>query len=392
MIDSRDWRQARSLTVALTLALAMSACDDPSNVGLGLVDDQLNEPLTEQVEPASTTLAVSDVTGGADRLLAGAVEDPVLGRLEATGFVDFGSGSGADADFRAATIDKLLLRFTPDYVYGDTLSDATLGLYASTSAIASTAGFRADTTLALGAPVQTIAFAPKADRVEIELTADYLASVQAAVRSENFVDDYVGLFLGVPPSGAGNAVVGLRLNDLELRAVQGTDTVAFPALRTGIASLIRRTTDAAIPADRLLLQDGTGPGIALRPDLSALSDAVVHGARLTLPVDTSLATQTPTGFARPNLDRLALYAVDSDGTEVLLQQGIRSEDTILFGDAALRTYLQSVALGTRSFDRFEVRFDTFFASLNSINATLLKQGVDDSATLRIALTQTRAGE
>jgi hypothetical protein len=379
-------RTMRRLAVLAACTLALSACDDPSNVGLDLLDDEAAAPTTAQIDLPAEALPLGDVTGEADRFLAGSVDDPVLGTIEATSFVDFGISNAAGESFRANAVDALVLRLRLDYVYGDTTSTATLALYASDEERESTRNFRSDTTLALGDLITTFQVDPTAEEIDVPLPAAYLGAVESALRSEDFADEYNGLFLRQADGADKSAVLGFRFAEAELRAVQAGDSVAFPARRSGVATFLQRTTPATLPAGRALLQDGLGPGLVLRPSLERFASSAIHGVRLEVEVDTTINALTPQGFARPRLERLDLFAIAPSGDELFLGQSVRSDESFEFRSADLRSYLQGVALGTQEYDRFELRFDSFFASLNTINTVLVRQDETDDISLRVAFT------
>ncbi len=110
---------------ALLLLLA-TGCDDPSAVGIGLIDEE-GLPVTVRL-PADSVLTASqkDRTGNTARVLAGRVADPLVGTLSATGYVDFVMSGTALVD---TTIVGVRLELPRDYVYGDTLGSVTLALH-----------------------------------------------------------------------------------------------------------------------------------------------------------------------------------------------------------------------------------------------------------------------
>lgn len=100
-------RQRRHFTLPLVLLvclLPMFGCDDPSNVGQGLLDAQAGETRIIPLSPGEVSAGDrSDLTGGnsasgAVRALVGVVDDPVIGTMRSTGFVDFVPSSQFGSD------------------------------------------------------------------------------------------------------------------------------------------------------------------------------------------------------------------------------------------------------------------------------------------------------
>lgn len=368
----------------LGLLLGLTACEDPSNVGLGLIGGEGGEPVTVTV-PATGVSAqpLKDVTGDVSRVLAGAVDDPLLGGLSSNGYVDFGAALTTDA-FKNGRVSRAVLRLRRNYVYGDTTSRLTYELRRM-PATWNAAGASSDTTLAVGAVITTFQLTAADTLVTVALPAAWVAEHDALLRGTTFIEDFHGFAL-TPVSG--NAVVGFDRSRSELRAFAGTDSARYAVSRT--LSTVRRTKPAALPAGRIALQDGAGPGVALRFDLAqeALRKAALNNVIVRVYADTTLLK--PTGaFARPTLKELHLYGITPEGTALALDVATRdTSGAFTFRSRAnpLRSEIQKVLMGTRTIERFELRIP---ASETSVNPVVLYNAAVEAKAPRTYLTITR---
>ncbi len=77
--------------------LLFTACEDPSNVGLGLVGNDGGEPIVEQLP--FETIEMVDLEGIEDNTgqhLVGQVDVPLMGQISATAYIDFLSNTTLD--------------------------------------------------------------------------------------------------------------------------------------------------------------------------------------------------------------------------------------------------------------------------------------------------------
>ncbi len=297
------------LRYLLPALLLLAACEDPSNVGLGLIGESGGEPDVISVpvqtfEPAP----LRDITGGAillnqsnptPRFLAGVVDDPLVGTTTATGYIDFGSVSGISDEFRAGPVTAVDILLRSDYVYGDTTSTVELEIHD----IPGTWDARApvDTTIATGGVV-TIASVPANQRdVEISMPQSWIDANSEPLRSTSFTTDFQGIAL----SGVGgNAIIGFANQAARLRVVSAGDTVEYVPTRS-----LTTTTVSPLVSEGIIVQDASAAGILVElPDTVAnLGPAGVNGVLLTIPADTLLAqSQRPPSFLRPTLAGLRL--------------------------------------------------------------------------------------
>ena len=319
--------------VIVLAALLLSACEDPSNVGLGLIGESGGEPRALSLPVASfTPRDVADVTGGGvtlgstnptPRVIAGAVSDPLVGDVSAVAHLDFAAVAGISDAFRSGTVTDVELRLTRNYIYGDTTSTLTFEVLDIPADWEERAPV--DTTISLGA-VAAVASVPAADRqVVIPLPQDWIDANSEVLRSVDFTADFDGLALR---STDGNALMGFATSTARLRVVAAGDTVDYVANR---ALTTTTATHAAAVQDRLV-QDGVGVGVtAVMPDTIDPSTTGINGVLVRIPVDTVLtSSQTPAGFVRPVLGALRLIGrtQETDSTftdeffaDALLQDG-----------------------------------------------------------------------
>ncbi|HEX7070778.1 MAG TPA: hypothetical protein VF190_08225 [Rhodothermales bacterium] len=314
----------------LLLALLSGACEDPSNVGLGLIGESGGAP---EVVPFAVqsfdTLHVSDIMGGAilvgsssnttPRFIAGTVDDPLVGPLSAIAHVDFVRGSGISDAFEAGPITAAEIRLTRDYVYGDTTSIVQFELLEIPGDWDARAPV--DTTITLGATITTQSVTASDRSVVIPLPIEWIDDHSALIRSENFNDDFKGFALR---SRSGNAVMGFAATSARLRVVSAGDTVDYIPTRA-----LTTTTLANDTENDLLVQDGTGDGLTITlPDLG-LGPAGVNAVLVRIPADT-LAAPAPPNFVRPLLGGLRLVGrilgpddeiLDSFVADALLREG-----------------------------------------------------------------------
>ena len=295
--------------LAAAAALLLTACEDPSGVGLGLIGESGGEPQLESVpveglaaEPVSERMggAVIQQNLVAIRFLAGAVDDPLIGRIETRGYVDFSTTGGISDEFRNGTVTAATLRLTTSYVYGDTTSSMTLQVAQMVDEWDAADSTAAD--LSAGGIVTTMEIEPTANEIRIPLPQDWITANDEVLRSRDFTSEFQGFELqGI----AGNTVVGFGTTTAALHVVAAGDTVAYPASRV-------LTTSDAQPGAELtdrLVQDGTGFGleVQLPATVAELGPAGINGVVLRLPADTlALEQQKPAGFVRPVLRELRL--------------------------------------------------------------------------------------
>ncbi|GAB3826953.1 DUF4270 family protein [Pontibacter rugosus] len=117
--------------------LLLSSCEDPNELGLGLVEDNIQGKFIDTLSiDVSTVLLDSIATSGTGGLLVGQYTDPNAGTLKASTFFQLGLGStwtlAADATYDSL---RLVLNTSSNY-YGDTTKAITFTANEVTSALA----------------------------------------------------------------------------------------------------------------------------------------------------------------------------------------------------------------------------------------------------------------
>ena len=365
--------------------LTCAACEDPSNVGLGLIGEG-GEPVLERVDATRLdTTARRDVTGNTQRLLAGTVADPLLGTITAEGFLDVLNVSGDNvASFRDTMLTSATLQLVPDYVYGDTTREVTLTLFEMPEEFNATSAF-GDTTLTAGEAITTFSFRPTDSLVTVPLPETWIAENDTTLRSTSVASGFHGFKLASVP-GSGSAVVGFDRSETVLEAIAGADTVFFgqsSGNTVGFKSLtsLSREGEPTLLTDRTVLQDGVGPGVRLdfRDNLedSDLLGEALNRAEVVVYADLlTLQQNTPAGFVRPPIEPVELVGVDEDGNVPRLPDGspllsilaeIDEEGRLRFSSNVLRVLIQEVLLGRdNDIDHFELQAPPALTSISPL--------------------------
>jgi hypothetical protein len=124
------------LILLLCCCLGLASCEDPNDLGLGLVDDNISGIYTDTLTVnVSTVYLDSMVTSGTNNMLIGQYAAPYTGTTEASTFFQVGLPAtwtvAEDATFDSL---KLILPYS-DYNYGDTTNAQTFEVYRLTSDI-----------------------------------------------------------------------------------------------------------------------------------------------------------------------------------------------------------------------------------------------------------------
>ena len=370
MQTRRTARRHTLLGLALAAApLLLGACQDPSGVGLGLVDEDGGIPGGIVVANDSVALSTSGdaATGGfgtpgsplqpQNRILVGRVEDALAGGAEAVAYFDVRAPSTLPSGFRDRTITSATIRLTRSYLYGDTTATVRLAL----SEIASDwvpVGLPADTGFVTGPPLVIRDVVAADTLIEIPLPPAWVVANDLDLRSDSSTTAIDGFQLkldGLPPLPG--VILGIQTSDdsdvlSALRLTTSRDTVDFPVYE--VFTSLTRMGAATAPPDRLMLRSGLNETVRIYFNLEDLDTLAVAGAAVQLDVDRSL-TDTP-GFLRPVPDELALLGVREDSSRVFLARARLPDDgdTYTFTSASLSATIQRAVLGDPEFIRFEV--------------------------------------
>ncbi len=347
-------------------ALLFAACDDPSNVGLGLVGDEGSSPTIARTGLPLTPLDRIERTGNADQSLAGTTADPILGTITAAAYLDFGAPRVLNANstvegFRSTAVSGVTLDLPISYRYGDTLSTVRYALRSIDTPFNAVSA-PSDTSFAAGEVITTFEASASASVVTVTLPDEWVARLDTTLRGDSFLDSFNGFY--VEPL-SGNAVLGFRQFSptsqslVALTARSAADTVRFVA--NAGATTISRSNAPPLAQGNVLVQDGFRH--ALTVDLSDSSLIRTYRnvglARIAVELPTLSVLESTGSYVRPSalpsLELVALTATDADvvnGGVLLLQ--VRPElidGTLRFSSPRLQQLLQRTLLGdTQCFD------------------------------------------
>lgn len=373
MRRTRPFRSRLALGAAALCVLALAACEDPSGVGLTVIDPTASDPNARTVLVDSASFRGSaEVTGafltdpGFEnfRGLAGRVEDPDFGTTTAFGYFDVLAPQGVSDDFRDRPIEEATLRLTRTYAYGDTMSTTRLDVRQIAEEWTA-AGATPDTLF----PVQdgiitSFDVAPGDSLIEIDLPESWIAANDTTLRSEDFSTLFHGFRLD--PSDEASAVYGFA-GASSLRLISEDDTVFYQV--SEVFSGVEGPAEPPAPDALWPLQDGSGRGLGLQFDLDPLGRAAVNTVRLRVTADTlAAAADLPAGFVRPFARRLALYGFIEDEEPVLITVADLDTETqtFTFGSGVLTDIFQQTVLGRSEVDGFILGFPASPSSLDVV--------------------------
>ena len=370
----------------LVLLLLLTACEDPSTVGLGIVGGEGGEPQLSDVPFTEfTVLEDEGIRDNSSRVLAGQVEDPVLGAVRAEGYLDFRNNVTLPPNYVSGTVETVLLQLQPEYLYGDTLTPVTFGLHEVMTEFAGRAS-TLDSIPEVGPELLQFTFMPTDSLVLATLPSDWVASKDSIFQVLDFDNLFHGFQLN-PISG--NAVVGfsnLITSQTMLRSVVDTDTVSFAGTRS-ITQYLRSGTpdlgDSFIP-----VQNGAGPKLRVQFDLDQFAGRSLNRIALQIQVDTTFYSQTP-NFVRPEVRDLSMVGIANEGEqEILLGIGLIIDGSIIFDSANFRAIMQTVLLGADNFEHFEIRFPVSTTTGNTMDSALFYGFADEARQPRLLVTTT----
>jgi len=364
----------RHATLLLCSVFFFACSDVTSDIGLGLLEDGTTPIVHEVLPSVFQQTTANDHTGSnigtnITRVLAGRVDDPVLGTISSTGYLNFTGSFPATNTSSLTGVELHLLR---DYVYGDTSVTLDFTLYEITEDWTDTEG-RANALVSTGDRITTFSLPPGDTLAIVPLPTDWMDQNVDALRSSNFDSLYYGFSL---QAHGGNAVIGFATIRSALVLKTGSDDISY--LLTRVLTGITRHTEPTLPETHILLQDGAGPGIRMNFDLAELSNRAINGVQLQVTTDaTPLTTHSP-NFVRPEIDVLQLAVVESlDEPDILIGEAVRSEEGIYeFGGEEMRRFFQNVLVHQAAYSHLELRAPY---SSHSINALFLHTATNTGA-------------
>lgn len=371
------------------MLIFLAGCEDPSNVGLGLIPDEGSDP--DQITLAADDLeqtSYSSVTGNRAGFAVGAVDDPMFGSLRVTGYLDFTRPGSFPDSFRDGDndISDVTLTLHRTYVYGDTTDSYTLTLR-SMPEDWTASNVRADTALTAGDnAITSIEVSPTDTLIEIPLPDSWIEDNSRGLRGEDvdFTTNFHGFQLSTSEAPA---VEGFHSDSSALEVTVGEETAAFSISKN--LSTIERTEPPASVDDRVVLQSGVGPAVTMTLPLSAdtLEGKALSRARILLPIDRqAMEDQQPADFVRPLPEQVVLYGIDADDNRTALQTGRLDEENsrYVFDTPELTNALQRVLLGKSEYEQYLVAGST----LNAVNVSpaLLYDSTSETEVPTISLT------
>ncbi len=301
------------------------ACDDPANVGGDLLGAAGGEPVNTVESLSPLRAAEWTPSDRPARVLAGMVDDPMLGRYEVQGYFDITALTSEE--FRAGVVESAELRLRRTYVYGDSTSKIQAALRQIDEAWDSD-DISVGASFATGPVITEFNFLATDTLVVVPLPDSWVSKHDAALRNEDIGNLLHGF--RIDPV-AGNAVVGFGPQGSSLFASTGSDSLSHPLGRA--YPFVSHTAPAATPEGRFLMQAGIGPtpefSLSVSSEIHASGDPLsVNRATLTLWADTlTLLQNAPTNFERPLLRTLDLYTrAPGDTAYVVLGRSTMDEE------------------------------------------------------------------
>ena len=362
-----------ALAVAAALALVLSACQDPSGVGLGLLGEDGGTPTGTVIAADSVELRADDLpfTGGygdgssgvraQTRVLVGRVEDPLVGTATAQAYIDLRPPATIPGDYREHDITSVTLRLRRDYVYGDSTAEFTVRLH-PISADWDPLGLKPDTALAVGDFIAEYTVSATDTLVQMRLPDAWVEANQEALQDEDFVSEFHGFRLSVDDAGAGSpgAVFGFRTVSPTtfpsiMRVVTPEETVDYPISETFTG--LEWSDPPLSPTDRIILRTGDSGLLSFTFSLDDVDSLAVAGGAIRMNIDRTLIENDGV-FVRHLPPAASLYGIadDEDSTRVFITSATidEDEDVLTFASSALTALLQQALFGDPAFVRYEV--------------------------------------
>lgn len=382
---------------ALGAVLALSACQDATGVGLGLIGGDTVDPAAV-VLPASAldTTEVSYPTAGfagttgtlpQARVLVGRVQDARFGDAVATAYVDAARPASVPEGFDGARVTSVTLELRRDYLYGDTT--ATLPVEVRLVAGNWTPdALPVDTTLGTGDLLVTAQLVATDTLATVTIPGSAFAGRDTLFSSPQFSSLFEGFELRVAETGAPapGVVAGFNVATAasRLRVATATDTVSFALAE--VYTRLEQTAPTMAPADLLPLRAGAPLG-ALRAtfDPDTLGSAALARVLLSIPALPSADEGT---FRRPVARELAVFGLPETGGSAFLAVVRRATagDLRSAPTAGFTALVQNWLLGRSTFERtLELRFATSPISLDVLPLAPLPGGSDAAPRLIVSL-------
>jgi hypothetical protein len=376
----------RILAATVVVGILTTACDDPGGVGIELIGSDGGRPATHDAPTPASPDSVTDIPGNAVRVLMGTVSDPLLGDMEAVGYIDFDDESIQDDMVLVVELDLVF-----DYAYGDTTSQVLFSLSDMDEDWEALAP--SDTTLESGKEREIFSAMGSSGRVAVRLPQDWVDEKQDILRDPDFRTLFNGFEIRAL---SGNAVLGLNADASLMRMHTESDTLPFPINKN--TTTLKRQATGTIPEGSLMVQDGFGDAVRLDVDFTDVPLGAVNRAILSVPLDSlGIQASAPPHFVRPLIDVVDLIAVLDDGTVVttVRASATRNGDELLLESLFLVQDIQDMLLGDSPISHFllaarkgTVQIDPppFAPAENAISVLLLSDEEDMSARFILTVT------
>lgn len=361
-------RQLVAFLILPASLVLFPACDDPTSAGLELAGGPTGEPVAYAAAPSTFESAeIEDITGNSASVLTGQVADPLLGTIETKGYIDFILAATSPDGFAAGPVTAASLKLDVQYLYGDTTAVPILSINGMNEDWGNT-GANSDTVLISGANIlsTSVDVADSSSVISIDLPQSWVTANDSTLRSVFFSSSFNGFEL---TTDASNLVAGFNLAGSSLEVVSGGDTVTFPAAQA--ISSITTLSQPVLPADRILVQDGTRNGIEFDIDhtkIDSLSDAVLSSLILSVTADTNLLNDnTPVNFVRPPVESLVLVGTVGDSLDFDIETVTLDEDgRFVFRSTILRDALQQQIISDTVFESYSLRIPDTQNTIGSV--------------------------
>lgn len=353
----------------LCAAVALTACQEPAGVGLGLIDQEGVDPnvrtvaatAVDTVGLAEPAIGFADANASAPqtRVLVGDVADAAFGDVRAVAYLD-AVQPAIDGDLEAGDVSAVWLELRRTYVYGDTTATLDIGLRQIEGTWQVDDGYPADTLFDVGAELTTTEASAADSLVRWDLPTSWVTANAASLLADDFDTAFEGFSLSTAPEDSRPAVLGFSTvgsRGSGLRVVAADDTLFYPLAE--VFTSIARTPAVATPAGVVPVRASTRSAAEVTIPLGDLRSLPVARAALTLPISRALLEEGP--FVRPVATRSAVFGVRGSGddeTRTLLgevQVIGDAEDARVVASAALTESVQAALLDpAQAFDRFVV--------------------------------------
>ena len=364
----------RSFIASFLLVTVASCTDLSSNVGLDLLGDE-TDPQVKNVQVTSFSAStLSDVTGATPRVLVGAANDPLTGKISANGFLDFtGNYAGSPSEI----ITRVQLKLSRNYSFGDTLAPVQFQLHQILAAWDQN-GLHADTTLEIGPEILSVLTRDKL--IVIDLPLSWITANAEFLQSDEFNTKFHGFAL---IENRSRQVIGINSASTVLEMVSSNRSTTYTVGST--YTQVKRTRSADVPDGFVLFQDGAGPSIALDIELDEFMDQPIHNAVLSFRADTVASQMAASpSFHRPTARTMQLVAVPADNTSPVILVGqtvLNDQEEYRFSGLDVTLFFQHVLLGKHTYEHLELRAPVLEHSLN----TVLLHSTDVQATITRSL-------